>query len=55
MTKYTTLKRLSNGATLNISKPVFRIGKAHGRVDFCLAENRTVNSVHSTIYTLTGS
>ena len=25
-TKYTTLKRLSNGATLNISKPVFRIG-----------------------------
>jgi len=25
-TKYTTLKRLSNGATVNISKPVFRIG-----------------------------
>ena len=54
-TKYPTLTRRSTGVTVNISKPVFRIGKERDRVDFCITENRTVSRVHATIYTRDGS
>ena len=53
--RYPTLTRRSTGVTVNISKPVFRIGKERDRVDFCVTENRTVSRVHATIYTRDGS
>ena len=52
---YPTLTRRSTGVTVNIDKPVFRIGKERDRVDFCITENRTVSRLHATIYTRSGS
>ena len=40
----------SNGITLNISKPVFKLGKKRGWFDFRVIKNRTMNRVHSNIY-----
>jgi len=53
--KYPTLTRRATGVTVNIDKPVFRIGKERDRVDFCVTENRTVSRLHATIYTRNGS
>ena len=53
--KYPTLTRRATGITVNIDRPVFRIGKERDRVDFCITENRTVSRVHATIYTRDGS
>lgn len=53
--KYPTLTRRSTGVTVNIDRPVFRIGKERDRVDFCVTENRTVSRLHATIYTRDGS
>ncbi|MBO7473278.1 MAG: FHA domain-containing protein [Ruminococcus sp.] len=53
--RYPTLTRRSTGVTVNIDKPVFRIGKERSRVDFCVTENRTVSRLHATIYTRSGS
>ena len=55
MVKYPTLTRRATGVTVNIDKPVFRIGKERDRVDFCVTENRTVSRLHATIYTRNGS
>ena len=49
------LTRRATGVTVNIDKPVFRIGKERDKVDFCITENRTVSRVHATIYTRSGS
>ena len=48
--KYITLKMSSTGITLNISKPVFKLGKKRGWFDFRVIKNRTMNRVHSNIY-----
>ena len=53
--KFPTLTRRSTGVTVNIDRPVFRIGKERDRVDFCITENRTVSRLHATIYTRNGS
>ena len=53
--KYPTLTRRATGVTVNIDKPVFRIGKERDRVDFCITENRTVSRLHATIYTRNSS
>ncbi len=53
--KYPTLTRRSTGVTVNIDRPVFRIGKERDRVDFCITENRTVSRHHATIYCRDGS
>lgn len=53
--KYPTLTRRATGVTVNIDKPVFRIGKERDKVDFCITENRTVSRVHATIRTQNGS
>ena len=52
---YPKLTRRATGVTVNIDKPVFRIGKERDKVDFCITENRTVSRVHATIYTRSGS
>ena len=53
--RYPTLTRRSTGITVNIDRPVFKIGKERDRVDLCVTENRTVSRVHATIYTRDGS
>lgn len=53
--KYPTLTRRATGVTVNIDKPVFRIGKERDKVDFCITENRTVSRVHAIIRTQDGS
>lgn len=53
--KYPTLTRRSTGVSVNIDRPVFRIGKERDRVDFCITENRTVSRHHATIYCRDGS
>ena len=53
--KYPTLTRRATGVTVNIDKPVFRIGKERDKVDFCVTENRTVSRLHATIYSRNGS
>lgn len=53
--KYPTLTRRATGVTVNIDKPVFRIGKERDKVDFCITENRTISRLHATIYTQNGS
>ncbi len=52
---YPKLKRRATGITVNIDKPVFRIGKERDRVDFCVTENRTISRLHATIYYRDGS
>ncbi len=52
---YPTLTRRATGVTVNIDRPVFRIGKERDKVDFCVTENRTVSRLHATIYTRNGS
>jgi hypothetical protein len=52
---YPKLTRRATGITVNIDKPVFRIGKERDKVDLCITENRTVSRVHATIYTRSGS
>ena len=52
---YPKLTRRATGVTVNIDKPVFRIGKERDKVDLCITENRTVSRVHATIYTRSGS
>lgn len=43
------LIRRSNGETAIINKPLFKIGKEHARVDYCVTNNKTVSRVHATI------
>ncbi|MBO4523988.1 MAG: FHA domain-containing protein [Ruminococcus sp.] len=52
---FPTLTRRSTGVSVNIDRPVFRIGKERDRVDFCITENRTVSRHHATIYCRDGS
>ena len=52
---YPTLTRRSTGVTVNIDRPVFRIGKERDKVDLYVTENRTVSRLHATIYTRSGS
>ena len=49
------LRRRATGVTVNIDRPVFRIGKERDRVDFCITENRTISRLHATIYNRDGS
>ena len=49
------LVRRSNGETAILNKPVFKIGKEHARVDFCVTNNKTVSRVHATIIIRDGS
>ena len=52
---YPKLTRRATGVTVNIDRPVFKIGKERDRVDFCVTENRTISRLHATIYTRNGS
>lgn len=52
---YPKIRRCATGVTVNIDKPVFRIGKERDRVDFCITENRTISRLHATIYYRDGS
>lgn len=54
-TKYPTLTRRATGVTVNIDRPVFKIGKERDKVDLYVSENRTVSRLHATIYTKNGS
>ena len=48
------LVRRSNGETVVLSKPVFKLGKERAKVDFCVTGNKTVSRVHATIYVRNG-
>ncbi len=48
---FPSLLRISTNETIRVNKAVFRIGKAMGRVDYCVADNNAVSRSHADIVT----
>lgn len=44
-----TLRRVSNGETAIINKPMYLLGKEKSKVDFCISNNSSVSRVHAKI------
>ena len=47
--KYPTLLRVNTQESISLSRPVFRLGKALGQVDYCIEENGTISRIHAEI------
>ncbi|MEG1106323.1 MAG: trypsin-like peptidase domain-containing protein [Eubacterium sp.] len=46
---YAMLQRKSTNDTIQLTKPVFKIGKEKRKVDYCISDNTSVSRVHITI------
>lgn len=51
---YACLVRTLNGETVSLNKPVFRVGKERGCVDYCVTDNNAVSRRHVDIVTRGG-
>ena len=51
LTQYPTLIRVRTEESISVNRPVFRIGKEKGRVDYCVADNNAVSRCHAAIVT----
>jgi S1-C subfamily serine protease len=50
-----TITRLVNGESAILNKPLFKIGKERGKVDFCVANNNSISRIHAIISCKDGS
>ncbi len=48
---FPSLLRVSTNETIRVNKAVFRLGKAMGRVDYCVTDNNAVSRSHADIVT----
>lgn len=46
---YAILQRKTNHETIQITKPVFKIGKERRKVDYCISDNSSVSRIHAII------
>ena len=49
------LRRRTTGDVIDISKPVFKLGKERAKVDYCITDNNTVSRIHAIITVKNGN